>query len=197
MAKKEITLLQMILSLSLITIIMTTGLTIVYSITKEPIAKSKLLKKANAVKSVLPDFQGETKEVKIVLNEGEDTVIVNMAYDDGKLFGAAVESYTNKAYNGSFTIMVGFDSLGNIIGTEVLTANETPGLGDKIDKNKDDFAKKFLSTNLSDENFEYKLKKDGGKVEAITAATVSSRAFCDALTRAHLSFNKAKECSNE
>lgn len=196
MAKKETTLLQLVLSLCLISIVAAAGLAAVYTITKEPISISQKQKKVDAIKSVLLGFKGQTQESKILLPNDEDSVTVNLAFNGNQLFGAAVETYTDKAFKGSFTLMVGFDSLGNIIGTEVLTANETPGLGDKIDKKKDaNFSVQFLKKNPTE--FNMKVKKDGGDVDAITAATISSRAFCDALTRAHSAFLKAKEVSNE
>jgi len=196
MAKKETTLLQLVLSLCLISIVAAAGLAALYTITKEPISISQKQKKVDAIKSVLPGFKGQTQESKILLPNDEDSVTVNLAFNGNQLFGAAVETYTDKAFKGSFTLMVGFDSLGNIIGTEVLTANETPGLGDKIDKKKDaNFSAQFLKKNPTE--FNMKVKKDGGDVDAITAATISSRAFCDALTRAHSAFLKAKEVSNE
>lgn len=196
MAKKETTLLQLVLSLCLISIVAAAGLAAVYTITKEPISISQKQKKVDAIKSVLLGFKGQTQESKILLPNDEDSVTVNLAFNGNQLFGAAVETYTDKAFKGSFTLMVGFDSLGNIIGTEVLTANETPGLGDKIDKKKDaNFSAQFLKKNPTE--FNMKVKKDGGDVDAITAATISSRAFCDALTRAHSAFLKAKEVSNE
>lgn len=196
MAKKETTLLQLVLSLCLISIVAAAGLAAVYTITKEPISISQKQKKIDAIKSVLPGFKGQTEESKIILPNDEDSVIVNLAYNGNIFYGAAVETYTNKAFKGTFTLMVGFDSLGNIIGTEVLSANETPGLGDKIDKKKDEnFSAQFLKKNPTE--FNLKVKKDGGDVDAITAATISSRAYCDALTRAHSAFLKAKEVSNE
>ncbi len=196
MAKKETTLLQLVLSLCLISIVAAAGLAAVYTITKEPISISQKQKKVDAIKSVLPGFKGQTQESKILLPNDEDSVTVNLAFNGNQLFGAAVETYTDKAFKGTFTLMVGFDSLGTIIGTEVLTANETPGLGDKIDKKKDaNFSAQFLKKNPTE--FNMKVKKDGGDVDAITAATISSRAYCDALTRAHSAFLKAKEVSNE
>lgn len=196
MAKKETTLLQLVLSLCLISIVAAAGLAAVYTITKEPISISQKQKKIDAMKSVLPGFNGQTKESKILLPNDEDSVIVYLAYNGNQLYGAAVETYTDKAFKGTFTLMVGFDSLGNIIGTEVLSANETPGLGDKIDKKKDEnFSAQFLKKNPTE--FNLKVKKDGGDVDAITAATISSRAYCDALTRAHSAFLKSKEVSNE
>lgn len=91
--------------------------------------------------------------------------------------------------------MVGFNAEGNIFNTEVIAAAETPGLGDKINKDKSDFAKQFSGQNP--ESFKLSVKKDGGDVDAITAATISSRAYCDAIQRAYDVFMKVKEDYNE
>ncbi|MDR1345522.1 MAG: RnfABCDGE type electron transport complex subunit G [Bacteroidales bacterium] len=192
MAKKESTLLQLTLVLVLITAIAGIGLAAVYSITQEPIEKSQVRKKKEAIALVLPDYKGsEFQDVAVTLAEDKEPVIVHLAYQDKELYGAAVETYTDKAFSGSFHIMVGIDANGTILGTEVLKMSETPGLGDKIDKTKSDFSKQFLTKNPAD--YQLKVKKDGGDVDAITAATISSRAFCDAVQRACNGFLKAKE----
>jgi len=114
---------------------------------------------------------------------------------DGELCGAGIETYTKKAFSGRFDLMVGFDAEGTIVNTEVLKASETPGLGDKINKDKSDFAKQFNHQSPAD--FKLVVKKDGGDVDAITAATISSRAYCDAVQRAYDVFMKIKEDYHE
>lgn len=192
MAKKESTLLQLILSLTLIAIVAAVALAAVYTVTKEPIEASQNSKKNDAIQLVLPDFDGKVEDVEMAAAEGEQPVLLHMAYDKkGDLYGAAVETYTNIAYSGSFTIMVGFDAEGTITGTEVLLMNETPGLGDKIDKSKSSFPEQFVGKNPGQSSIQ--VKNDGGDIDAITAATISSRAFCDAVNRAYTAFLKAKE----
>ena len=78
-----------------------------------------------------------------------------------------------------------------IIGYEVLECKETPGLGDKMDIKKSQFPVQFMNKNPID--FELKVTKDGGDVDAITAATISSRAFCDAVQRAYETFEKERK----
>lgn len=192
MAKKESTLLQLILSLTLIAIVAAVALAAVYTVTKEPIEASQNSKKNDAIQLVLPDFDGKVQDMEMAAAEGEQPVLLHMAYDKkGDLYGAAVETYTNIAYSGSFTIMVGFDAEGTITGTEVLLMNETPGLGDKIDKSKSSFPEQFVGKNPGQSSIQ--VKNDGGDIDAITAATISSRAFCDAVNRAYTAFLKAKE----
>lgn len=194
MAKKESTLLQLVLSLTLITLIAGVALASVYSITKEPITKSKEDKKNKAIAAVLTGFDAEKGTQKVVryLREGDtDSLTLYLAFIDDNLFGAAVETYTDKAFSGKFSIMVGFDANGKILGTSVLSHTETPGLGDKINKEKDPkFSTQFVG--FEPEKQKLQVTKDGGDVVAITAATISSRAFCDAIDRAYAAFLAVK-----
>lgn len=87
--------------------------------------------------------------------------------------------------------MVGFLPDGTINDIVVVEHNETPGLGDMIEKEKSDFSVQFKNKNP--ENFELSVKKDGGDVDGITASTISSRAYCDAVDRAYEAFKKMEE----
>ena len=122
-------------------------------------------------------------------NDATDSLEFNQAFNGDKLVGTAVATYTDIGFSGRFKIMVGFSPDGKIINTAVLEHKETPGLGTKLDSKKSDFPLQFKGKNPAD--FKLKVKKDGGDVDAITAATISSRAFCDALQRAYDTFKKA------
>lgn len=195
--KKESSLLQLVLSLALITLVAGTALALVNEITKDKIAQSKEQKKQDAINAVLTGFDKQTGKIESVryLVEGDsDSLTLHLASMDGQLFGAAVETYTDKAFSGKFSIMVGFDAQGTILGTDVLEHSETPGLGDKISKKKDEkFSAQFEGFNPDEKQL--KVTKDGGDVVAITAATISSRAFCDAVERAHKAFLAVKNQS--
>jgi len=102
----------------------------------------------------------------------------------------AINTFTNEGFSGNIELMVGFLEDGTIYNTAVLSHKETPGLGDKMDKKKSNFPDQFSGKNPAE--FNLKVKKDGGDVDAITAATISSRAFCDALTRAYKTLEKEK-----
>ncbi|MBR0073999.1 MAG: RnfABCDGE type electron transport complex subunit G, partial [Bacteroidales bacterium] len=107
------------------------------------------------------------------------------------MVGVAVESSTEKGFNGHLGVMVGFDTEGNITGYNVLETTETPGLGSKADQwfQKDG---KGNVIGMNPESNNISVKKDGGDVDAITAATISSRAFCDAINRAYKAFQIVK-----
>ena len=197
MTKKESSLLQLILSLTIISAIAGLTLAAVFSKTQEPIEAARIRKKQEAIMKVLPGFDISKGRIeRTCLSENnKDSVCVHLAYLNEQLFGAAVETYTNKAFNGTFTLMVGFDNEGIILQTEVLHTNETPGLGDKIDVKKSNFALQFIGK--SPENFKMELVNNGGDVVAITAATITSIAFCDAVERAHRAFITAKKQKEE
>ena len=195
MAKKESTLTQLALTLTIITVIAGVALASVYSVTKAPIDAAQQAKKDQAIAKVLPGFKGELRDCKYLIEGDKDSITVHLAYQDGELVGAAVETYTGKAFSGRFDIMVGINAEGNISGTSVLKHSETPGLGAKIEDSESNFIKQFEAKNP--ETFSLKVKKDGGDVDAITAATISSRAYCDAIERAFIAYNNVKEVDHE
>jgi len=192
MAKKENSVLQLILALASVTMIATAALSFVYTKT-EPRIEEIRIEKDNAAKvKVLPGFDvgtGVFTKVKVLPEGLKDSLTVSLAFMNNQLFGAAVPTYTNIAFSGRFDIMVGFDIEGNILNTEVLGHQETPGLGDKIDKKKDKFPLQFEGR--SPKSKALAVKKDGGDIDAITAATITSRAFCDAVNNAYIAYQMA------
>ena len=112
-----------------------------------------------------------------------DGVIIYQLSKENKPVGFAIKTFTDKGFGGHIEIMAGFLPDGTINNVVVLQHKETPGLGTKMTDPK--FSSQFLGKNPAD--FTLKVKKDGGQVDAITAATVSSRAYCDALQRAFTS----------
>jgi Na+-translocating ferredoxin:NAD+ oxidoreductase subunit G len=114
-----------------------------------------------------------------------DSIELYPAYKNGTLVGTAVKTYTNKGFSGFISIMVGITPEGKIFNTKVMEQKETPGLGSKMNDAK--FHDQFNEKNPAEYNLS--VKKDGGDVDAITAATISSRAFCDAVGRAYKAYN--------
>lgn len=194
MAKKD-SIWRLVIVLTCISLLAALALTGVYALTKGPIEKGQKEKKEKALQSVLPAYEGTVRDTVVVDADNEQIPVHLAIGKDGELCGAGIEIYTKKAFSGRFDLMVGFDAEGTIVNTEVLKASETPGLGDKINKDKSDFAKQFNHQSPAD--FKLVVKKDGGDVDAITAATISSRAYCDAVQRAYDVFMKIKEDYHE
>jgi electron transport complex protein RnfG len=188
MAKKESTLINMVATLLLVTLLASTALAFVYQVTKGPKEAANDAKKNFAIKKVTPEFNNEPgKEAyRIASFDGGDSLICYPARKDGQLVGVAIETWTMNGFSGLIRLMVGFDTTGSIINTSVLEQKETPGLGTKITEPffKDQFNGK------NPETFKLTVKKDGGEVDAITASTITSRAFCEAVTRAFESYRK-------
>jgi Na+-translocating ferredoxin:NAD+ oxidoreductase subunit G len=186
MAQKESTLKNMIISLVMISLVASLALGGIYNLTKEPIALANKAKEEKAIKEVLPDFDSLVS-VKVMPENGKDSIPINRAYKNGKLVGTAVGTYSNAGYGSTqIKLMVGFLPDNVIRNISVVQQNETPGLGTKMKepKFKDQFNGKLAG------EFKLKVKKDGGDVDAITAATISSRAFCDAVNRAYQTYEK-------
>lgn len=178
MAKKlESTLTNMSLSLFLICAVMAAALGYVYALTKEPIELAEKEKINQAIQKVIPKFNNNPGIEAITI----DDIILYPAKMNGKLIGIAVKSSSYKGFSGEVTIMVGFNPDGSIINTEVMQQNETPGLGTKMKEPK--FRNQFIGKTPT--VFKVSVIKDGGDVNAITAATISSRAFCDAVQKAY------------
>ncbi|HEX2394187.1 MAG TPA: RnfABCDGE type electron transport complex subunit G [Bacteroidales bacterium] len=174
--KIESTLINMILSLVLISMTMSAALGFVYLKTKEPIEIASRQKEIQAIRQVIPEFDSDP-----LANMSEyNGVIVYQVSKQNKPAGFAIKSFTEKGFAGHIEIMAGFLPDGTVNNVVVLNHKETPGLGTKMTDPK--FSDQFEGKNPS--TFSLKVKKDGGDVDAITAATVSSRAYCDALQRA-------------
>ena len=187
MAKTESTFKNMALSLTLIAIVSSALLGFVYEATKEPIALSNLNKKLNAIKQVVPEFSNNPNDEMYMLPTGEgDSLEIYPAKKDDVVVGYAVNTYSPKGFSGNISLMAGFKPDGTIINITVLEQKETPGLGTKM--TEPSFKDQFNEKNPAD--FQLKVKKDGGPVDAITAATISSRAFCDAIQRAYNTLQK-------
>ncbi len=187
MAKTESTFKNMVLSLALISLGASACLGFVYQMTKEPIALSVLNKKLDAIKQVVPAFNNNPNAEMFRLPTGEgDSLDIYPARKDSAIVGYAVSTYTKKGFSGNINMMAGFKTDGTIVNITVLDHKETPGLGTKMTEPA--FKDQFMDKNPSE--FKLKVKKDGGPVDAITAATISSRAFCDAVDRAYNTLQK-------
>lgn len=195
MAKSESTLKNMLLSLTLISFCASALLAGGYVLTKEPIEKALQEKKDAAIKEVLPKGDIEIgKAVEVKLDGYEDAFVVYPAKKDGNFIGCAIETYDNNGYGGKVRSMVGLDADGRVINYSVLEANETPGLGAKVSdwfKTKGDIRGKDPASE------DFKVKKDGGEIDAITAATITSRAFLSSVKSAYQAFIRYKEQQKE
>ncbi|MDR1848226.1 MAG: RnfABCDGE type electron transport complex subunit G [Bacteroidales bacterium] len=192
MAKLESSLKNMFLSLTFITLGAAALLAGGFVLTKQPIEDADKAKQENAIKEVLPDKTAKVgSEMKIMLDGIADTFFVYPAMKNEKLSGVAVKTFSNEGYGGRIDIMVGFDSAGTIVNYAVLKAAETPGLGAKVtDWFKNDAKKTADIRGKNPSTTKIKVKKEGGDIDAITASTITSRAFLAGVQKAYEVFMK-------
>ncbi|MBT8261340.1 MAG: RnfABCDGE type electron transport complex subunit G [Bacteroidia bacterium] len=183
MGKKKSTFINMTVTLFVITIVAGVSLGFINDITKGPKAQAKLERKINALKSVLPEFNNNPVEsVKRVKSDlAKDSIEIYTAYMDNKQTGTAVVGSSEKGYGGLVKVMVGFNPDGSIKNITVLEQKETPGLGTKMKDEK--FIRQFRGKHPS--VFNLKVRKDQGDVDALTGATITTRAFTEATQMAY------------
>ena len=158
------------LSLTIISGACAAVLAYVDSITKGAIAEMKVLQEQAAVKAVLPAGSADV-EAKDGFFVGKDAA--------GKIVGYAAKGADAGGYGGDIVLMVGFKADRKTVECyKTLSASETPGLGMKL--NTPEFAGQFAGKDGS----ALSVKKDGGQIEAITSATITSRAVCRAIADA-------------
>ena len=170
--------LQLILSLTLISAVCAAVLAIVNNATKERIANLATLKANNAARAVLP---ASVKAIEPVKDPADASLTAFIGYaDDAKtqIAGYAVPGLTAKGYGGNIRLMVGLNPDRTVISYQVLAAAETPGLGSNLS------TPAFIARFKDQPAASVKVTKDGGKIEALTSATITSRAVCDAVADA-------------
>ena len=194
MSKKESTFLNMTITLFVITIIAGVSLGFINDITKGPKAKAKLERKVNALKQVLAEFNNNPVEEVLMLksDKAKDSIEVYAGTMDNNPIGTAIIGSSEKGYSGLVKIMVGFNPDESIKNIVVLEQKETPGLGTKMKGDK--FLRQFRGKKPSE--FNVMPKKDGGDVDALTGATITTRAFGEATQMAYEVFVETNQTKN-
>ena len=187
MAKRESSFVNMVVTLLVITGVASFLLATVYNFTKEPIALAREAMRMEAIAQVVPAFD-RLESKRFQSYDGGDSLQFNFAYSGEELVGVAVETYTTSGWSGLITAMVGFLPDGRIVDVVHLHHRETPGLGDKIEKAKSDWSNQFKG--IDPRATDLRVTKDGGDIDAITAATITARAYSEAIQRA---FNTLEE----
>ena len=181
MKKLQSTLPNMLLSLTIIAAVAAALLAFVYETTKPVIDASKTEALKAGIAKVLPEgYDNDPYEERVEMDE----YVLYPARQGDQLIGVAVKSFTNNGFDGFISVLVGMDMEGNIIDYAVQEQSETPGLGSKMEERfrTEGTARSVLGANLAEP---IKVSKDGGSVDAISAATISSRAFLETLNSAY------------
>lgn len=162
----------------------------VNNITEKPIAEKAQQTLAAGIKEVMnsTDIKVEDPDTVKMEIQGKESIftIHNVYATDGAYIGSVVES-TTMGFGGDLKVLVGFNAEGTILGYTILQASETPGLGAKADK----WFQKDGKGNIIGKSVakgDLKVSKDGGDVDAITASTITSRAFLKAVNQAYSAY---------
>lgn len=194
MAKRESTFINMVLTLFVVTFVAAAALGFVFDLTKDAIEEAKMKAQSEAIEKVLPEFDELGESFKVAIPASEDSLEVFPAYKAGEMVGVAVKTFTNKGFSGFISVMAGIDNSGNLFGYEVLEHAETPGLGSKMNdwfRSAEKPKQNVIGKNP--QSFKFEVSKDGGDIDAITASTITSRAFLDALNRAFEAYNNSNQ----
>lgn len=167
-------------------------------ITEAPIKLQAEKTLADGIKAVMGGVQlsvAENDTIKQTIKGKEAVFVIHKTVDSNKQdLGVAVES-TTSGFGGDLKVLVGFDKDGNILGYTILQHAETPGLGAKADKwFQKDGKGSIIGKNPNKDNLT--VKKDGGDVDAITASTITSRAFLLAVTQAYNAYKSGHVDAN-
>ena len=178
-------LVNMVVVLLGITAVTSSAVGLVYRVTEAPIAQAKLHKKADALAQVLPPFDNTPADEMQAVAAGNDSVYVYTARMGQTVAGYAVESFAS-GFGGPIRIMVGFGPDGRIRNIQVLEQTETPGLGAKLAEEGNPVQASLLGKSPAE--VKMSVRKDGGDIDAITASTISSRAYIQAVSLAYTAF---------
>ena len=205
MKKLQSSLKNMLLVLTGVTAVSVALLAYVNELTKGPIAEANAKTLNEALKKVLPEFTNNpVAESDTVFSEKDGKKIVDFiiypAKNGEQWVGSAVEA-TSMGFGGELKVLVGFDAEGKIYNYSLLAHAETPGLGSKADKwfgaydpakgeqavSHEQSAKSILGMNPGDAPLAV-TKDMNGQVDAITASTITSRAFLNAVNAAYQAY---------
>lgn len=179
---------KLIFSLTIVTIICSSLLAMIYSITKKPIEKAEIIQKSLKIESVFESLEPDNNPIEapyyFVTGNGDTIQKGYLALKNGDTVGIALED-TGIGYGGKIIVLTGIDLRENsITSIEILSQSETPGLGAKvIDLTwREQFSGKSLDNSIL-VNGSISVKKDGGDIDAISGATISPRAVCFAVNQ--------------
>lgn len=198
MKKLESSITNMVLVLVGVALITGGILAYVNHITEAPIKLQAEKTLADGIKAVMGGVQlsvSENDTIKQTIKGKEAVFVIHKTVDSNKQdLGVAVESTTG-GFGGDLKVLVGFDKDGNILGYTILQHAETPGLGAKADKwFQKDGKGSIIGKNPNKDNLT--VKKDGGDIDAITASTITSRAFLLAVTQAYNAYKSGHVDAN-
>ena len=148
--------------------------------TRDRIEANRIERRMSAVREVLPEFVNDPAAEEWNHPELAAHMVFPGRNEHGELVGAAIQTRVGSGYGGNLTVVTGLTPEAEVTAVFVLQHAETPGLGARI--TEQGFRDQFAGLNLNDRA--PAVRQDGGSIDAITAATMSSRAVADAVEKA-------------
>ncbi len=171
-------LIKLVFVMTLVSLISGVLLAVTHVYTQEPIRQTEQRQLFDTLRQVLPPGEGDPVPLVFTNAAGQVTTFY-VTRRNGALAGVAFACVSAHGYGGPVEALLGLDATGTLRGLEIVRMNETPGLGSKIGAPA--FRAQFTGKPL--EGSVWKVRKDGGPIDAIAGATISSRALCDAVSQ--------------
>lgn len=169
--------LKLIIALTIISTVAGIVLAVTNKVTAAPIATAAQKETVEALAAVLPEFDNDPSRATCRIVEGDRNLTFHAARKQGALVGIAFETASRKGYGGEIRMMVGLNGTNELRAIKILAQQETPGLGTKVCDTP--FLSQFAGRKLHDSI--WSVRKDGGDFDAVTGATISSRAVLEAV----------------
>lgn len=189
MQKIKSTFLNMTVIMTAVAIISAAAVTYVYQLTLPAVTENMKKAEVEAISDIFGDeFDNNpiAEKTAVPMKKGIKELNIYPLRRQDMIYAIAVKSYTNKGFGGELEIMTGFYIDGTMAGYKVLNHKETPGLGSKIMENE--FISQFIGLKI--EGGKLKLRKEGGQIDGITSATISSKALLDAVNNAKKAYDR-------
>ncbi len=189
MQKIKSTFLNMTVIMTAVAIISAAAVTYVYQLTLPAVTENLKKAEVEAISDIFGDeFDNNpiAEKTAVPMKKGIKELNIYPLRKQDMIYAIAVKSYTNKGFGGELEIMTGFYINGTMAGYKVLNHKETPGLGSKIMENE--FMSQFIGLKI--EGGKLKLRKEGGQIDGITSATISSKALLDAVNNAKKAYDR-------
>lgn len=187
------TFIKMTITLVTIGVLSAFMLSSVYILTKKPIDKALADKELAALKQIVGDFDNDPFAEQTIIHskDKKDKFVLFPIRKNGTVNSFAIKTYSNNGFGGKIEMLVSFYIDGSIKNFKITSHQETPGLGSKADEDK--FKQQFDGFNPLRQKL--KVRQDGGDIDGVTAATITSRAVTDAIQKAinaYQNFNMGK-----
>lgn len=163
----------------------------IFFLTKDKIDSVMAAQQRELLLQVIPqDYFNNNLLESAVIPQDKNLLGIQKIYfakKDGNVSAYAYETTAPDGYSGDIRLLVGLDPKGEILGVRVIEHHETPGLGDKIELRISNWILNFTHQSINEHNLnEWAVKKDGGKFDQFSGATITPRAVVNQTKRSAL-----------